>query len=159
MATDLATIRTAIETLIAGLTPVGTSHGKSSYSVAGAPWDWSQRSAGDIDREFTVGEIPPGRCLWIGSYSDCPLETEVEVIVGHAMTADVSAGLARKQRDLEQIARKVSWPGASSSWYAPGVLTMNFKSLSTSTVPGEPDGAWVSRLKFTMQFLGTAEGE
>lgn len=138
-----------------GATCVGAAEGKSSFSVAAQSFDWDKRPQADIDREFTVGDIPPGRCLWIGSYSDTPIETEVELIVGHRMTDDVSAGQARRERDLEQIVRRLCWPAN----YPTGVLAITYRGASVITTAAAPDGAWVTRIRFAMQYLGTASGE
>ncbi len=155
--TTPSVIRSALETTIAAITPHTSSYGSATYSVAAGLWDWTsgKRPSADIDREFTIGDIPPGKAPWFGGVSECIVETALEIIIGHKMTKDVSAGEARRERDLEQLARKIEYPGN----YPTSVCVIHFEGASYQQVPASPDGAWISRLRFAMQYLADPDGE
>lgn len=158
--TNPQSIRSALEATLAGLTPPGSvDFGRASYSKASGSWEWEERPAEDRDREFTVEDIPPGRCMWIGSYAEAPHETTFTVAVGHRVGADFAVGRGRRDRDLQQIASRLSWPAN----YPTSVLSIQFVGLESSEFfaadEGALDGSWISVLRFRLVYLASVQGE
>jgi hypothetical protein len=153
--TNPSSIRSALETTIAAFTPVGTTFGRSAYQKAAAGWDWAGRPHADRDREFTIEDIPPGKAPWYGGIAEAIVETSLEVVIGHRMSGDIGAGKARRDRDCEHLVRKIEYP----SNYPTSVATIHFSGASYTEAPGQPDGAWTTRLRFDVQYLADPDGE
>lgn len=161
--TNVETIRAAIETRIAALTPQSSVVlGKSAYTVASKAHDWDNRPGSDVDREFSVEEMDPGNSDYWGAYTENPIRASMTVRVGHRMGADLAASGTRRDRDLEQIVRAVCWgPGYTGGAYPTGVVLIRYIGLGgrSERSAGEIDGSWISNLRFEVVYLGPASGE
>ena len=101
--TTVTAIRTALETVITGLTPKNTAHGRSAFQVKSEYRGRSRRSPSDIDREFSIDDIPPGTVLEFGLTSERLHETSLDVQMGHSILADEHEAMGRRDDDLADV--------------------------------------------------------
>ena len=151
MATTITAIRTALEALIVGTTPAGDAFGISAYKVAGTAYSWDARPDSDIDREFTIDNIPPGEAGWIGGETETILETSLDVIVGHVQVgeSDRDKSRGRRDRDLEQITRALENPDN----YPAGVCAI-VRAGAPGYESAREDKYWITTLSFELTYLG-----
>ena len=146
MATTVTAIRTALATVVTGLTPVAPHHDRSSYSVASEFKTWDERGDADIDREFSLGAIPVGRAVEFGIAAEVTYSTTLDVTIGHAQTGDKHAGEARRDDDVQQISQAL----CSKANYPSGVrLIVPTGSRSTATRNGK---FWLTTLSLRVVY-------
>ncbi len=151
MSTTVTAIRTALETLIVGLNPAGDVFGHSKYVVANVRFAWGERPEADIDREFSIGDIPPAQAPWIGAMTEELLETSFEITVGHTQVgeSDRDKSRGRRDRDLEQIARALEDPDN----YPADVCVIGLDGIVGLE---ENEKYWWTTMRFELQYLGAA---
>jgi len=149
MATTVSTIQTALATLVAGI-PV-TDHGSSKTALTEASrWrDEENRPEFDKDREFWIGDIPPGKTPYIGNAATTLIETSVAIHIGHKrkVGGKYSLGRARRDQDAEEITRYLENP----SNYPSDVCLVDLLGASFS----DSETHWMTKLEFAVTYEGS----
>jgi hypothetical protein len=143
--TTINAIRTAIETLIKGLTPAAKHFRHPTYRVGSHVEPFEKRAAGDIDREFEVEDIKAGRPVVFGATSELDFTGTMIVKVGHAITGNRHEGMDRRDTDLHQIA----WAIEKTSNLPSGVAMIRRNGWTINELPE----FWITTLTFEVVFF------
>ena len=146
MTATVATIRAKTKAVIEALTPSGTAHGRSSYVEASEYEEWAERAASDIDREFTLGEIPPGNVMAFGLSGCAPIDTTMDVMIGHWKISDLDEAQERMDTDCFQIVRALE----DKANYASGVVLIRNEGATRT----DDDEKWITTLRFRIIYEG-----
>ena len=141
MTTTITAIRTALEATISGLTPVGTAYGRTAFVRSSEFISWDDKPESDIDREFSIGDVPPGDPMQFGIISEILYDTSFEITVGHAIPDDHYAGIARRDDDLTQIAQALN----AKSNFPASVYLIRTASDPMIKIDGD---FWITRIRF-----------
>ena len=147
MATTITDIRSALESVVTGLSPTGTAWGRDAYTIASNFRIGDDRPRVDMDREVIIGAIQPGSANTVGSTSDVLLTTMLDVEVWHMMGGDVTVGEGRRDQDLEQLVREFEDPANLPS----DVCAITYSDTDVL----ELDKHWHSTISFDMTYLGS----
>ena len=146
MSTTIANIRTAIKSVIDGLTPSGTAHGRASYQQADEYEEWESRAGSDIDREYTIGVMPPGSAMAIGLSTSAPMDTSFVVRIGHWKLADLDEAQERMDTDVYQIVRALE----DKDNYSSGVCLIRNEGATRQS----NEERWITDINFRIIYDG-----
>jgi len=103
----ITALRSAIESVIAKISPTGGARGRNKFrraSTSLSNHDWNERASADVDREFRVTSVRRGEILSFGSTTSNTYKGTFSIEIGHNKTGNVEAGWLRMDQDLHLIA-------------------------------------------------------
>ncbi len=145
--TNIAAIRTALAAVMTDtLTPTGDAHKRDSYVQANELIRMGTRPGSDVDREFRVLDIPPGEEDSFGRQTENLKHTTVILEIGHWKTADVLAGMSRRDTDCQQIV--TAWHDKDNFPTQVGLIRLDSRTVRDS------EEYWTTSLTFRMIYAG-----
>jgi len=143
--TTVTAIRAALETTIAGFTPPGAAMGVAAYKVASGYEGWEDRMGGDVDRQFSIGDISPSEILEFGVTAENLMSNTMSITIGHIMSGDVDSGRDRRDDDKAQLMAEL----VSKANYPAGVYLIEMISVDDEDYKQE---YWITTLNFRLLY-------
>lgn len=143
--TTLAAIRTALETLMVGITLTNTVSGQREFRKIPKGKNWNDVSDGKKDRGFMVGMINEGPATVFGRIDSTHYQGTVTIKVRHKRDPNEEACLDRMNTDLGQIRETLE----AKANFPSGVSLVRLNDWS---VTEESDAYWESESEFRMVY-------
>jgi hypothetical protein len=145
MTTTLNSVKSAIEKLVAGLTPTGSALSQRKYLRASDYQDWRDRPLADVDRRYTIEMSPDGGWKSYGTLTEHEATSRLTVIIGHIKGQKAQDTQERRDTDLRQIALELQDPAnrPTGVWRIASVPPVSVVDIGQW---------WESTLKFDVTF-------
>lgn len=141
-------IRSNLITTITGITCQGKPFGNYKFRRSNGKYDFENKSASDIDREFDVDFIERGSAIYFGSVTEVDYDGNVIIMMGFRQTSDRRDGLDRMNTDIITIAGELE----KQSNYPAGVHLIRYRSSSIADVTKAGESFWIVEINFRIVF-------